>query len=100
VPVTPDFQSLDGHFTPGQLSVLGPLEDLLLRWQRSGREPDMTGVLSSYQYAALLFAAGKEQQLTRRSPLDYLVTMDPSLVRWVMLKRGLAHHIGMKLGTD
>jgi hypothetical protein len=92
--------SLDGRFTPGQLSVLGPLEDLLIRWQKSGREPDLTGVLSPSQYAALLFAAGKEQQLTRLSPLDYLVSMDPFLVRWVMLKRGLANHIGMELGTD
>lgn len=72
------------------------LQEVLNTWRETGKEPRITGVLSSGEYAALCIAVGEERLL--QSPIRSLLALEDSLQRWVLTERGMSSCIGRELG--
>lgn len=73
------------------------LSDLLDRWNDTRKRPDVAGMLSSEEYAALVLASGQEDLLP--SPLSSFLALDGWLQRWVLQTRGFSSHVGTRIGT-
>lgn len=71
---------------------------ILTAWEGAGEPPDEARVLSSFEYAALVLAAGRED-LLGRSPLGHFLMMDGWLQKWVMEARGWSSLIGTRIGV-
>jgi hypothetical protein len=71
------------------------LTSLAAQWRRTGTCPDAAGVLSSGEYRALVFAAGREREL--QAPVRDFLLLDGPMQRWVLETWGQPSLIGMTI---
>lgn len=74
------------------------LSAILAAWEGEGEPPSEARVLSTFEYAALVLAAGRED-LLGRSPVGHFLLMDGWLQKWVMETRGWGGLVGTRIGV-
>lgn len=74
------------------------LTAILAAWEGAGEPPSEVKVLSTFEYAALVLAAGRED-LLGRSPVGHFLLMDGWLQKWVMETRGWGSLVGTRIGV-
>lgn len=81
-----------------QTELVVKLSSVLAQWQRTGIEPDIIGVFSSGERAAIYLAAGEYKLLP--APLGSFLRLEDSLQRWILEEHGLTRFIGTTIAGN
>jgi hypothetical protein len=78
--------------------LIARLASVLTQWRTTGVEPEVLGVLSSGERAAIFIAVKEEKRLA--SPLGSFLVLEDSLQKWILQERGMTTFIGTKIAGD